>query len=693
MPEHNSDNPLLQISSLPNYAPEFSKIETEHFLPAAEAAIAQARANIAAIKENAQPASFDNTILAMETASETLGQVMGVFYNQMSAVGGDDLHALTEQIGPMSANFSSDIILDPDLFARVEAVYENRKSAGLSVEQMTLLEDTYKDFVRGGAKLPAEKKERLREISEQLSTLGPDFMNNATKSAEAFEMLIEDEADLSGLPDTATAAAKQAAEEAGVTGWRFTLDYPSYIPFVQFADNRELREKLWRAFADRGWGGQNKNYEYDNSENIKTIIALKHERAQLLGYDNHAHYVLERRMAETPETVLGFLDKMKAAYKPAAQKELEALQNFAQEHDGTSDLKPWDVAYYSEKLKQKLFDFSSEDLRPYFPLDHVLKGCFDHFGKLFGLKFEDASGKYDVWHEDVKAFDVSEEKSGKFIGTLYGDFFPRTGKKQGAWKTSYRSQGLYNGAVERPVIAIVCNFTKPTGDTPSLITHGEVTTLFHEMGHAIHGLLSDITYSSMAGTSVLWDFVELPSQVQENWCYEKETLDMFASHYETGETIPEALIEKLRAAKNFMGGWGGLRQTGFGYLDMAWHTTDPSTIGDVAEFEDTVTADCTLFPRLAGPMSSSFSHIFAGGYSAGYYSYKWAEVLDADTFELFLERGLYDAETADKYKNEILSRGGSEHPKILYKRFRGRDADPDALLRREGLIESGQKAA
>lgn len=684
-----SDNPLLKISSLPNYAPEFSKIKTEHFLPAAEAAIAEARANIDAIKNSEEPATFENTIVAMETASETLGQVMGVFYNQMSAVGGDDLHALTEQIGPMSANFSSDIILDPDLFARIEAVYESRDSLDLTAEQDTLLRETYIDFVRGGAKLHDDKKERLREISEQLSTLGPDFMQNATKSAEAFELVIDNEGDLSGLPENAIAAAKHDADEKGMEGkWRFSLDYPSYIPFVQFADNRELREKMWRAFANRGWED-----EFDNSENIKTIIALKHERAQLLGYDNHAHYVLERRMAEKPETVIEFLDKMKAAYKPAALKDLEMLKEFATEYDGNTDIKPWDVGYYSEKLKQKMFDFSSEDLRPYFPLDHVLKGCFDHFGKLFGLKFEDASAKYDVWHEDVKAFDVSEEKSGKFIGTLYGDFFPRTGKKQGAWKTSYRSQGLYNGSVERPVIAIVCNFTKPAGSAPSLITHDEVTTLFHEMGHAIHGLLSDVTYSSMAGTSVLWDFVELPSQVQENWCYEKETLDMFSSHHETGESIPDALIQKLRDAKNFMTGWGGLRQTAFGYLDMAWHTTDPSSIDDVAAFEDKVTADCTMFPRLAGPMSSSFSHIFAGGYSAGYYSYKWAEVLDADTFELFLEKGLYDSDTAEKYKEEILSRGGSEHPRVLYQRFRGRDADPDALLRREGLIESDQKAA
>ena len=680
-----SKNPLLEISDLPNHAPKFSEIDDAHYMPAVETAIEEARANYEAIKDNSDEPTFENTVEAMETAGEALGQVTSVFYNQLSCMGGDELHELAEKIGPITSNFSSDIILDEALFARLKAVYDKRESLDLSTEQMTLLKEDYKSFVRGGALLNEDKKKRLREINEALSTLGPSFMNNASKSAEAFELIIDNEADLSGLPDSAIAAAKLAADEKDMQGkWRFTLDYPSYIPFVQYADNRELREAMWRGFADRAYGD-----DFDNCDNILQIVKLKNERAKLLGYDTHADYVLERRMAETPDAVLGFLDKLKSAYKPAAEADLKRLQDFAKEEGLDDELKPWDFGYYSEKLKQKLFEFSSEDLRPYFPLDNVLSGCFDHFSKLFDLEFREAKG-YQTWHEDVKTFEVYE-KSGDFIGTLYGDFFPRTGKKQGAWMTAYRGQGLYNGKVERPVIAIVCNFTKPTADKPSLITHGEVTTLFHEMGHAIHGLLSKVTYRSLSGTSVLWDFVELPSQVQENWCYEKETLDMFAGHYETCEKIPEELIEKVRKAMNFMTGWAGLRQVSLGTLDMAWHTADPAAIKDVAKFEDDAVKDVTLFPRLAGPTSTSFSHIFAGGYSAGYYSYKWAEVLDADTFELFLEKGLYDTDAAKAYKSEILERGGSQHPSILYRNFRGRDADPDALLRREELIN--KKAA
>ncbi len=674
-------NPLLTISDLPNMAPPFAQITDAHYLPAIEAAIEEARANYDAIKSNSDAPTFENTLEAMETASETLSTVTSIFYNQLSCMGGDELHALAEKIGPITSNFGSDIILDETLFTRVKSIYDQKDTLNLDTEQQTLLEDSYKSFVRGGALLNDEDKKTLREINEELSTLGPSFMNNCSKSAEAFEMIIDNKDDLAGLPDTAIEGAKAAAAEKELEAkYRFTLDYPSYIPFVQYADNRELREKMWRAFADRAWQD-----EYDNSDNVKRIVTLKDKRAKLLGYTNHAEYTLERRMAKSPEAVLSFLSKMRDAYKPAAVKELAELQDFAKTQGLTEELQPWDVGYYSEKLKQQRFKFSSEDLRPYFPLDPVLSGCFEHFSKLFGLQFTENTA-YETWHEDVKSFDLTDT-DGKFIGTLYADFFPRTGKKQGAWKTAYRNQGLFNGNIERPVIAIVCNFTKPTTDKPSLLTHGEVTTLFHEMGHAIHALLSDVKYSSHAGTSVLWDFVELPSQVQENWCYEKETLDIFASHYETGAKIPADLIEKLQAAKNFMGGFGGLRQTNFGFLDMAWHTCDPSTISDIGEFEDNATKGVSLFPRLAGPMSSSFSHIFAGGYSAGYYSYKWAEVLDADTFEAFLENGLYDEKTARSYKDEILSRGGSEDPEILYRNFRGRDADPDALLRREGMID------
>lgn len=683
---------LLEISKLPNFAPAFDQINEEDYMPALELAIKDARANIEAIRDNKDEPTFENTIVALETASEKLDQMTSIFYNNLSSVGGDKLHELAEKIGPISAEFSSDIMLDEALFERVRSVYERRDSISLSEEQKTLLDNSYKGFVRSGALLNEADKARFREISQEMSTLGPSFMNNATKSAEAFEMVLDNEEDLKGLPEGAIEAAKMAAEERGHTGkYVFTLDFPSYIPFIQFAENRALRHKIWEAMASRAWSEDGSD-EFDNADNCKRIAALRHERANLLGYKTHAHYVLERRMAETPENVMSFLEKLKNTYKPAAEKDLETLKAFAKEYDGLEDLQPWDTTFYSEKLKQKMFNFSSEDLRPYFQLDNVLEGCFKHFTELFNITFEEADN-YPVWHEDVKVFNVQDETSGDFVGTLYADFHPRKGKKNGAWKTSYRSQGLLDGKVERPVVAIVCNFTKPTKERPSLITHDEVTTLFHEMGHAIHALLSDVTYQSVAGTSVLWDFVELPSQVQENWCYEKKTLDMFARHYETGETIPEELIQKLVQAKNFMIGMFGLRQISLGMLDMAWHSQDPSNIDDVAKFEDDVLQDVTLFPRLAGPISTSFSHIFAGGYSAGYYSYKWAEVLDADTFELFLEKGLYDVVTAERYKHEVLSKGGSEPPSVLYRNFRGRDADPDALLRREGLIDGAKTKA
>lgn len=669
------NNPLLTLSSLPNMAPPFDRISEEHFLPAVKAAIEEARANIDAIKANKAKPDFENTIIALETASETLGQVSGIFYNLLSAAGNDKLQALSDEIGPVSANFSSDVGLDPDLFARVKAVWDGRNNLTLTTEQYKLLEETYSGFVRSGALLSDDKKQRLREINEGLSTLGPKFSNNVKKSSEAFELWIDHEKDLSGIPETARAIARQMAADKGQPEkWLFTLDIPSYIPVIQYADDRAMREKIWRAFGTRAWGDA-----YDNSSLILEILRLKNERAKLLGYATHADYVMEKRMAEKPVEVMAFLDSMKATYRPAAENDLKQLKDFAGQ-----DIQPWDVAYYSEKLKEKLFNFSSEDLRPYFPMENVLMGVFEHFTKLFNVRFEE-NRNYPTWHEDVKAYDVFDETSKAFLGTFYADFFPREGKKDGAWMTSFRDQGLFAGEIRRPVIAIVCNFTKPTKDQPALLSFDEVTTLFHEMGHAMHGMLSDVTYVSLAGTNVLWDFVELPSQLQENWAYKKETLDLFASHYKTGEKIPVDLIKKLNDSKNFMGGWGGLRQTNFGYLDMAWHTADPATITDLAAFEDKVTAETSLFKRQAGPASVAFSHLFAGGYSAGYYSYKWAEVLDADAFEAFETNGLYDRETAEAYKANVLSKGGSEHPRVLYARFRGRDADPDALLRREGL--------
>lgn len=683
-----SSNPLLEKSTLPNQAPPFDAIKTEHYLPGLKAAIEEAERNIGKIKKNKAEPDFENTLVALECASETLDQVTSSFYNQLSATGGDDLHALAAEMGPLGAKFSNDVLLDSKLFKRVKAVYDRRDTLKLSAEQKTLLEDTYKGFVRGGAGLSKKKKARLREISERLSTLSPAFMQNTVKSAEAFELVIDNEKDLSGLPESAVESAAHAAEEKGYKGkWLFTLDYPSFGPFLQYADNRALREKIWRASASKAWKDQ-----YDNCANILETVKLKKERAKLLGYKTHAHYVLEERMAKSPEEVMAFLKKLKKSYKPAAKKDLAKLKKFAEKEHGLDELMPWDVGYYAEKLRKKLFDFTSEDFRPYLPLEKVLAGCFDHFSKLFGIKFEKADGKYPVWHKDVQVFDVMNSRDGAFVGTFYADFHPRTGKNQGAWMTTYRNQGLWRGKIERPLVAIVCNFTKPTKEKPSLLTHGEVTTLYHEMGHALHGLLSNVTYRAVAGTNVRWDFVELPSQLQENWCYEKSVLDTFAEHYQTGEKIPAKLVEKLGKAQNFMVGWAGLRQIGLAQLDMAWHTKNPDKITDVESFEDAAMKDCSLFPRLAGPVSTSFGHIFAGGYSAGYYSYKWAEVLDADTFELFKEKGLYDSGSAQAYR-ELLAKGGSEDPAVLYRDFRGRDADPDALLRREGLLKAEKKAA
>lgn len=675
-------NPLLADFTNPQGAPPFDKIREEHFLPAVKVAIEEARANIDAIKNNSENPTFANTIEAMEMAGEKLGMVCGIFYNQLSAAGTDGLEALALEIGPVNSNFGSDIIMDETLFKRVKTIYDSREKLNLTAEQATVLEDSYKGFVRGGALLDAAKKQRMREINEQLSTLGPDFSKNVKKSSEAFTLVIEDEKDLAGLPPTAVAAAALEAEERDMKGkWVITLDYPSYGPFITYADNRALREKVWRAFASRSYGDQ-----FDNCENILKIVRLKHERALLLGYKHHADYVLEQRMAKTPDTVMGFLKKLLATYKPSAIKDLADLKVFAAESGFKDDIQPWDVSYYSEKLKEKLFQFTDEDLRPYFPLTPVLEGTFTHFSKLFGITFKPA--KYPTWHEDVMVYEVIDNKTNDFVGLFYADFYPRAGKKPGAWMTSYRDQGLYVAGKKRPFVSIVCNFTKPTKEAPSLLTHDEVLTLFHEMGHAMHMMLADTTYTSHSGTNVLWDFVELPSQVQENWAYEKETLDLFAKHYKTGEAIPAGLVKKIVDAKNFFVGWMGLRQSNLGLLDMAWHSTDPGTITDVAAFEDIVTKDTTLFPRMAGPTSASFGHIFGGGYSAGYYSYKWAEVLDADTFALFVEKGLYDQETAAKYRREILAKGGSEDPAVLYRNFRGKDADPEHLLRREGLVSS-----
>lgn len=657
--------------------PDFQSYKNFDYIAAINERIGLARGRISELK-NSGKTDF-SIIEDLETCDEELSAILEVFYSLLGTDTTDAMQGLAQKIGPLNSAFSSEISQDEDLFKMVDALWQKRNSLKLSKPQYAALEKHWKGFVRNGALLDSAGKARLKEIDSEMSTLGPKFEDNTRKSAKKFTLLVTDEKDLAGLPDTSTTAAREEAQNKGHTqGWLFTLDYPSYIPFMTYADNRDLREKMWRAFSARAYGD-----EFDNSETTLRIVNLRHERALLLGYKNHADFVLERRMAQTPERVMAFLNRLRDVGLPKAKQEVQELKDFS-----GIDLKPWDVAYYSEKLKQKKYAFDSEALRPYFSVDAVLKGCFDHCEKLFGLTFR-KSKDYSVYHPEVQTFEVVDTETGDALGLLYADFFPRDGKRSGAWQGTFRERRIMrDGGTALPLSAIVCNFTKPTKDRPSLLTYDEVETLFHEMGHALHTLLTVINYPSISGTSVYWDFVELPSQVMENWLVEKQTLDLFAKHYETGETIPQHLIDALKASQNFMAGWSLMRQVQFCYLDMAWHMNDPSHIKDVLKFEREILDPFALLPYEGGCATNSFGHLFAGGYSAGYYSYQWAEVLDADVFALFKEKGLYDAVTGRSFRDNVLARGGSEPPLELFRRFRGRDPDPDASLRRKGLLEA-----
>jgi peptidyl-dipeptidase Dcp len=675
-------NPLIAPSPHRHEAVPFDAIATEHFLPALDWAIADAKAEIERIATAPEAANFANTIEALELAGQDVERVSGIFHNLLSAETSDALQALTGEIGPRTAAFANDIALDPRIFARVKAVHDRRTAMDWTAEQTQLLDDTYKSFVRNGALLSDDEKGELRAIDEKLSKLCPDFGHNVLKATNDFALVIRDQRDLAGLPESARAAAAEAATARGETGaWAFTLHGPSVQPFLTYADHRGLREEMWRALATRAFGGS-----FDNQPLVLEIANLRHRRARLLGYATHADFVLEQRMAETPGRVGDFLEKLLAASRPAAERDLAEIQAHALTLGGPEPLMPWDFSYYAEKLKQARFAYDDEALRPYFPLARVVEGVFEHCRLLYGLIFRRADG-YPVWHPEVTVYEVEDERDGSFVGLFYTDFFPRPTKQNGAWMTTFRDQGTYRGGVKRPHVAIVCNFTRPSGDKPSLLTFDEVSTLFHEMGHALHGLLSRCTYRSLGGTNVRWDFVELPSQIFENWLREKESLDIFARHWQTGEPMPADLVEKIRASARFLAGYSSLRQVQFGLLDMAWHGADPSAVASVPDFEKAATERATVLPRVPGTNSSvAFSHIFGGGYSAGYYSYKWAEVLDADAFEAFKEKGLFDRATADSFRRHILERGGTEPPMDLYKRFRGREPDPDAMLRRDGLI-------
>ncbi|WP_299246819.1 M3 family metallopeptidase [uncultured Aquimarina sp.] len=671
-------NPLLELFDL---AP-FSKIQSEHFLPAIKNAITIAKQEVDAIVTNTENPSFSNTIEKLEYSGELLDRVTSVFFNLNSAETNEEIQKIAQEASPLLSEFSNDIALNSDLFKKIETVYTHKNSLDLSPEQSTLLEKRYKSFSRNGANLPANKKEQLREIDKELSQLSLKFGENVLAETNKFEMLLTDETDLAGLPDGAKEAAKALAESKDKKGWLITLDYPSYIPFMTYANNRELRKKLAFAFGSKGFHKD----QLDNQDIVLKIANLRYERAKVLGYKSHADYVLEERMAETPEKVFSFLNEILEKAKPAAEREFKQLENFAKELDGIDQLQKWDGAYYSEKLKQKLFDLDDEKLKPYFKLENVIDGVFQVATNLFGLQFEETD-QVDTYHEEVKTFNVTDSQ-GNFISVFYADFHPRPGKRNGAWMTSYKPQMRKDDKNIRPHISIVCNFTKPTPSKPSLLTFNEVTTLFHEFGHALHGMLANTTYPGLSGTSVYWDFVELPSQVLENWCYEKEALELFAKHYETGEVIPMELVQKIKESSTFMEGMSTMRQLSFGLLDMSWHSQNPIDIKDVKTHEKNAFAGTSLYPDVAeNCMSTAFSHIFQGGYSAGYYSYKWAEVLDADAFEYFKENGIFNKEVATKFKDYVLSKGGTENPMTLYKRFRGQEPKPEALLKRAGLIK------
>ncbi|CAL2088201.1 M3 family metallopeptidase [Tenacibaculum sp. 190524A02b] len=671
-------NPLLQDFDT---AP-FASIKEENFKPAIQEAIQIAKKEIKAIAENSEYPSFENTTEALDNTGSKLGRITSIFFNLNSAETNDKIQTIAKEVSPWLSEFRNDMILNDNLFTRIKNVYNQQKKLDLSPEQKMLLDKQYKKFSRNGANLNDDDKNELRKIDSELAKLSLVFGEHVLADTNAFEMLITNENDLNGLPESAKEAAKMLATQRKKKGWLITLDYPSYIPFMTYVENRELRKELAIAFGKRGF----QNNENNNEETILKIVNLRQKRANLLGYETHAAFVLEERMAENSEKVLTFLDELLEKAKPAAKREFSNLENYAKKLDNIDQLQKWDGAYYSEKLKKELYNLDQELLKPYFKLENVINGVFEISKRLFNLTFKEVNS-LDKYHEDVKTYAVNDTE-GNFISYLYADFHPRQGKRNGAWMTSYKSQQILKQENIRPHVSIVCNFTKPTETKPSLLTFNEVTTLFHEFGHALHGMLANTTYKSLSGTSVSWDFVELPSQILENWCYEKEALELFAKHYETGETIPMEYVEKIKESASFHEGMQTLRQLSFGLLDMAWHANKtPQNITSVKDFESASFQKTQLYPEVSeNCMSTAFSHIFQGGYSAGYYSYKWAEVLDADAFEYFKEAGVFNKDVAKKFKDHILSKGGTEKPMELYKRFRGKEPNADALLKRAGLL-------
>lgn len=672
-------NPLLIDSPYKYGAPAFDQIKEKHYLPAFNQAMEEGKKDIEKIINNQDAPTFDNTIKALEYAGKRLSTVAGIFYNLNEANTNDTMQEIAETLSPLMTEYSLSIILNEPLFKRIKTVYEQKESLNLDIEDARLLEETFKSFADNGANLSAEDKEKYGKISEELSLATLKFGKNSLAATNAFTLHITAEKELAGLPEFVIEGAAAEAKSRELEGWVFTLQYPSYAPFLQFSENRELREKMWMANSTKCTDG-----EFDNREIVKQIVDLRIKSANLFGYKTYADKALTDRMAKNADNVNNFLEDLLKKSMPFAKKDVKAISDYAKSNGFKGELMPWDFSFWAEKLKKERYDLNDELLKPYFKLESVKAGVFALADSLYGLKFTEAS-EIPGYHKDVTVYDVT--KDGKHIALFYADFFPRESKRGGAWMTAFREQSFsLAGVEERPFISIVCNFTKPTESTPSLLTFDEVTTLLHEFGHALHGMLAEGKYGSLTGTNVARDFVELPSQIMENWATEPAYLASFAKHYQTGEVIPQELIDKIIAAKNYNSGYASVRQLTFGINDMAWHSLESVPTEDVITFEKNAIKECALLPDTpTTSFSTAFGHIFSGGYAAGYYSYKWAEVLEADAFQLFKEKGIFNKEVAESFRKNILSKGNIEDADVIYRNFRGRDPEPEALMEKLGL--------
>lgn len=673
-------NPLLQKWTTPYETPPFDQIKNEYFKPAVLFAIKEAKKEIDGIAKNKEKPGFDNTIVALDRSGSLLRRVTGVFFNLNECNTNVEMQKIALEISPELDDFNSYRNTNEKLFERVKTIYSQKESLPLTPEQKTLLENTYKSFVRGGALLSKDDKKKFLAISKQLSVLSLKFKQNVLADNNAWQLHITEPTKLKGLPKALVEMAEERAKSKGLEGWLFTLDAPFYVPFMQYSFHRDLREQMWKAYNNRG----NRENENNNNEIVINIANLRLQLANLLGYKRYSDYILSERMAETTENVNKFLDDILKVSFQYAQKELFAVQNYVNNEGANFTLERWDWSYFSERLKEKKFSIRQQEIKEYFEVESVRKGIFQLFEKLYGLSFQERKD-IPVYHPDVRAFEVVDGKK-RFMGVLYLDLFTRESKRGGAWVVSFRKQKKENGADIRPVLQVVCNYAKPSKEIPSLLTFDELTTFLHEFGHAIHTLLSDVNYESLSCTSVYRDFVELPSQVMENWATQKEFLDLFAVHYRNGRKLPEEYIQKIIASQQYNAGYLTVRQLSFGMLDMAWHSITQPVTATVADFERQAIEKTELFPPVKGAvLSTSFSHIFSGGYAAGYYGYKWAEVLDADVFSLFLKEGVFNRAAAEKFRESVLSKGGTEHPMKLYKDFMNREPDNAPFFNRSGF--------